>query len=144
MLSGNHYAQVEGNSYVLLVTTPTFKCESLSSFAKFGFVYKMSNHVQVVFQHVLMPDKVAGEIRELTNLWNLRNKTQEMRKHIWENTDSALSQCYRPLRERGESVFSQTWQNCNNRSFLSVKVLNTRKLTNVWLSIFDLDIYIYI
>ena len=27
---------------------------------------------------------VAGEIRELTNLLNLRNKNQEKRKHIWE------------------------------------------------------------
>ena len=31
---------------------------------------------------------VAGEIRELTNLLNLRNKNQEIREHIWEITEN--------------------------------------------------------
>ena len=30
---------------------------------------------------------VAGEIRELTNLRNTRNKNQEIREHIWEITE---------------------------------------------------------
>ena len=57
--------------------------------------------------------KVAGEIRELTNLRNLRNKTQEIRDHVWEKTDSALSQSHGPMCERAESGFSHTWQNNN-------------------------------
>ena len=31
-----------------------------------------------------MVNKVAGEIRELTNLLNLQTKNQEIREHIWE------------------------------------------------------------
>jgi hypothetical protein len=61
-LTGNHYVQVEGGSYVLIITTPNFKCESLSSFAKIGFLYKMNNG-QVVFKLllVLLPIFLSSE-----------------------------------------------------------------------------------
>jgi hypothetical protein len=50
---GNQFVQVDGASFVLLITTPNFKCSALKSSSQIGFVYKLKNaQVNHFFFHV--------------------------------------------------------------------------------------------
>ena len=50
---------------------------------------------------------VAGEIPELTKLWNSRNKNQEIREHIWEIPELIFRLLHWQYREIRESANSQ-------------------------------------